>query len=700
MTITNATDQPLAGITPASEENSAYGAGLILALDRLFKVGPYYPPGHTACKRVTSDFQNVMKHFLGDESVLSFRVDKGEVFLQGRLLEADSSGAKDFQNLICTLGVDHLEIDSHASVEDLLTFVTRFLAFRNEIAGVKKFQQMAFEGLPRTVRISQRQFTTGIAIGVDPNQAADGTEDGGANDGSIEDPSGDSDGNQDQAPGLSEGTVVGEFEGEAERDSDDGITMTENLDHALNPNGHVVAAPPRLAENKRPVAENLDQLVDRLESAGQTDIRSRALESIELMIQNLGRGGKNNSDFSDFLGTVNESVSQRQERIVQKKPSEKPAEKGPKKPVYELSLPDLRSALADYAGPAMSEYHPPEQDNSEYLSIIVQLLTSKQPADVLRSMERKLARFLESKLQPSERTIVVAGVRNILSIAEEAVQFKSLPLMIRAFRASRFNSTVRFLGDICTGCSAEQGARFWPYLVNEILLGDDDGDRVQFLELCRKVGSLPEAQMREQAPLLRKLEALKKSSFSEDVIQPPLPELFPVFSVLMEASHPGQIAVKLVRGLKYEPPAGVGEIVLPLISDYRHGYREFLVDLLAAGQEDGPSAALLESSGKILATDLQSLDPKRRGEPWVPETILGLAELPVPGVESILKTIKGRRFLFLFPTWSKECRNAAAEALELRRIAELAAAAAEEARAEAAEIDAADFDSAAPEATE
>ena len=75
----------------------------------------------------------------------------------------------------------------------------------------------------------------------------------------------------------------------------------------------------------------------------------------------------------------------------------------------------------------------------------------------------------------------------------------------------------------------------------------------------------------------------------------------------------------------------------------------------------------------------------------------------MPGVEKILKTIKGRRFLFLFPTWSRECRSAAAKALETRRIAELAEAAAAEAAAEAEAETKFEFESETakdPEATE
>lgn len=647
---------------------STHGDALILALDRLFKVGPYYPPGHAACRRVTSDFQTVLKHFLGEWSKLTFRVDKGVVFLQDHPLNLDLAGAKDFHDLILTLGVDHLEIDGNASVEDLLKFVTRFLAFRNELAGVKKFQQMEFVDLPPSIRVAQRQFTTGIAIG------GNSPETGNTDKGNVAEE------NTESSPEVDAGDPPEEID-------NSNLALTDNLDHALNPNGTSVAAPPKLAENKRPVAENLDKLIDRLEGASQSDIRSRALESVELMIKNLGRSEKKNDDHSDFLGAATQGTATRgankhQKKSIQKKPSEKPAENKPQEIVYDLSLPELRSALADYAGKAITEYSPPEQDNSENLSILIQLLASKQLLDVLLSMERKLDCFLQQELQPDEREIMLAGMRNILSQPESIQQNRALSLVARVFRKSKPESVIRFLGDICNDCSEDQKLRLWPYLVNELLLGQDGEDRPVYMELCRRVGGFSPEIMRTGTPTLRKLDALKKNSFSADVILPPLPELFAVFSVLLEVSHPGQIAVKLVQGLKYSSPDGVGDAVLPLISNYRHGYREFLVELLAPGQEDGPSAALLEEAGKILASDLIALSPTRRGERWVPETIASLAVLPVPGAKSILKTIKGRRFLFLFPTWSKECRNAAKKTLEQIRINELAAAAADEAKDE------------------
>lgn len=651
-----------------AEDESRYGAELILALDRLFKVGPYYPPGHAACKRVTSDFKHVIKGFLGEEATLRFRMDGGELLLQDQPLDPGLAGAEDFQTLLGALGIDHLDIDEHATVDELLTFVSRFLAFRNEIAGVKKFQQMEFDGLPRTVRVAQRRFTTGIALIDPPGAPAAGAEAAGA-------PEGGAEAAEPAAADDRTGDALTAPEGATDEDE---YARTANLDHSLNPNGNVVATPPKLAENKRPVAENLDHLIDRLESAGQTDIRSRALESVELMIKNLGRSGRNDDEHVDFLGTASQDSETRQQQAVQKKPSEKPAE--PAKPVvYEFSRRELRSALAAYAGKAVAEYHAPEQDNSENLSIILLMLTTKQPRDVLRSISRKLDHYLTSRLQPAERTILVQGIRNLLAKSEPQVQAKNLPLVIRAFRNSRPESVIRFLSDVCGACDEEQRGSFWPFVVNELLRGDDGGDTPSFLHLCRLAGRIPHETMREHAPLLRRMDTVKRNRIDDDVILPPLPELFPVFSVLLEASHPGQVAVKLVQGLKYSTPEGVGGVVLPLITNYRHGYREFLVELLAPGQEDGPSDALLETAGKILTTDLLALVPKRRSERWVPDTIAALAELEFPGVEKILRTVKGRRFLFLFPTWPKECRRAAARALKQRELAALAAEATEEA---------------------
>ncbi len=646
-------------------------ARLLLSLDRLFKVGPYYPPGHAATRRVTSDFKNVMAHLLGQQDTLVFRMKAGVLHVQDEMLDDSWPGVLDFQTLLLQLGVDHLEIDGDASVEDLLTFVSRFLAFRNEVAGVKHFRHMKYDGLPPSVRIGEKQFRTGIALGSTggEDQDQDGTF-------LLDEPEGL--GGLDEI--LNEGADPGCVHGAETINEGIDAARESSADPTLD-DARVVAAPPRLAENKKPVASGLGELIGGFESGQEQDIRSRALESVELMIQKLGRS-KRSGRHADFLGTDTESAGERQTRTLQKMPGEQkdsPQEQ-PEKPkeVFLMSLPELRDALGEYAGKATEIEYGNEQDETEHLSIIFQMLMDKQPPDVLTSIERKLDLVFNRTLPPQEREVCVAGVQSLVTAEDEAARHRGLSLVLNRFRKARTESVIRLLDDVCERCHDESRNSLWPFVVNELLLGNDTDDLPCFHRLCLRAGEMDLEVMREQAPQLRKLPAMKKGLFSDDVLQPPLVELYPVFSVLLEAAHPGPIAVKLVRGLKLDPPGTIGESVMPLIDTYKHSYREFLVELLASGHRNRPPKSLLEIAGRVLANDLLALSPKRRGEEWVPGTIASLAEIPVPHAEKILKTITGRRFLFLINTWPKPCRNAARDTRKKIRLAALAAEAARE----------------------
>lgn len=653
-------------------------AQLILALDRLFKVGPYYPPGHAATRRVTSDFLAILARVLDGRDFAVLGIRQAHLHLLGQPLDKAWPGVADFETLLLELGIDHLEIDAKASVEDLLTFVARFLAFRNEVAGVKHFKQMKYEGLPPTVRVGEKHFQTGIAIG------STGLEEEGATDATGEAVEAQPTPAAAQPVPAAADDATGERgphapEPDAEAAEAPGFAGTN-----FESSGPVlVAAPPRLAENKKPVAQGLEKLIGNLEDSENRDIRSRALESVELMIRKLGRDGRNSSRHADFLGTESESAKERQVRILQQadSPELKPPKPGDPLPPekYDMSMDELRGALSDYAGRAVEMKYHSELDETEHLSIMLQMLKDKQPPDVLAGVERNLHTVLKRRLQDNEREVCVAGVVGLLQESDDGANHRGLALVLDCFRRSRIESAIALISDVCERCQDEQAPVIWPFAVNQLLLGDDSHDTRRYRALCHRAGTLPVETMRAQVETLRKLEAIKKNRFNEDVVQPPLQELYPVFAVLMEASHPGPLAVKLVRGLKYAPPNPVGEIVLPLIDTYRHGYREFLIALLTEEPGTTASPPLLEAAGRILSSELLGLSPKRRDEAWVPETIAALADFPVPEVDRILKTVLKRRFLFLINTWPKACRQAAQDAERRLHVARLAAEAAREA---------------------
>lgn len=571
---------------------------LMLALDRLFKVGPYYPPGHAATRRVTSGFLEIAAEALGPAPAAVFRIHQGRLYLLDEPLDPDWPGVADFQQLLGELGIEHLEIDAKASVEDLLKFVSRFLAFRNEVAGVKHFRQMRFDGLPPTVRVGEKHFDVGQGD----------EEEGGAPD-----------------------SLLGEDQGADEDESDDSPPPPL----------------PSLRESKKPVAGGLEKLLNELEEQAGGDLRSRALESVALMLDKLDRAGRQTETHNDFLDGLAEARKARPDSSRED---------------YELTLSQLRQSLRQYVQRGRKAETRNEHDGLEHLSILLQLLKHKQSPDVLGGVERNLSSLLERPLQKPEREVCVAGVLDLLRAGEDTARFKGVALVLDIFRASRPESAIRLVSEVCQRCAEEQVDAVWPYAVNQLLQGDDGLDPFLYRELCLQVASAPVDVMREQSEWLRKLSAMKEGDFADEVLLPPRVELYPVFSVLLEASHPGPIAVQLVKGLKKSPPNALAAAVLPLIDTFRHTYRDFLTALFADGARGEPSAEVIEEAGRILERELPQLEPQRRSEPWVPNSILALAEARVPNAERIFSAILSRRFLFLFPNWPKACREAVDQA--------------------------------------
>lgn len=613
---------------------------LILALDRLFKVGPYYPPGHAATRRVTSDFRTILAEVLGPLPSAVFRIQHERLHLLDEPLDEAWPGAADFQDLLIELGIDHLEIDRSASVEDLLTFVGRFLAFRNEVAGIRHFRQMRYEGLPPSVRIGEKHFE--IALDLDEE---DGTTGGGLD------------------------AILAEVEAEA-REGAAQESADPGGQSAVSDEPDATGDGPALAENKRPVAQGLEKLVGDLEGEANPDLRARALESAALVIHKLSRDTQQSADHADFLGTDTESASERQVRTVSSDPKDAADRWQPGRPhpqeEFRLSLPELRSALAGYVRRGADDDCGAERDETEHLGVLLQMLRHKQTSVTLAGIRNGLERILEHPLQPSEREICVAGVLDLMRTTGGTAHFKGLGVVLDCFRGSRAQSVIGLLAEVCRRCRNDEPHVMWPFAVNQILQGDDSREPHGYRRLCHRVGSVPVEVMRDQVEWLRKQSALKDGEFSDEALRPPLRELYPIFAVLLETAHPGPIGVELVKSLKQTPPGPFAAAVLPLIDTFRHGYRDFLTALLTGEPGAEPGEELLEAAGRILLRELPALAPGRRDEKWVPDAIRALARLPQDRIEGVLQEITSRRFL-LFPKWPAACREAVAETRRLIR---------------------------------
>ena len=133
-------------------------ADLVAALDRVFRIGVYYPSGHAMCDQAAEEFTRAMGRTLGKAPSLRFEVAGGVLSLQELPLDPELRGVVDFLELMETLGVAAIEMDSNLLPCDLYEFVIGMLAYRNEIKGAREFQQLVIEDMPPTIHVEHLEF--------------------------------------------------------------------------------------------------------------------------------------------------------------------------------------------------------------------------------------------------------------------------------------------------------------------------------------------------------------------------------------------------------------------------------------------------------------------------------------------------------------------------------------------------------------
>jgi hypothetical protein len=95
------------------------------------------------------------------------------------------------------------------------------------------------------------------------------------------------------------------------------------------------------------------------------------------------------------------------------------------------------------------------------------------------------------------------------------------------------------------------------------------------------------------------------------------------------------------------------------LRDDVRGARAWLERFLAAARAGKEDAELLSHAGTILRTCLETLEAKRRAEPWVASAVAALRRLSSGGTDATLARIRGERRLLVLPGWPRACRDAA-----------------------------------------
>lgn len=633
--------------TDLAEGKDAYA--FMEAFDRLFKIFALYPVEHARCTDVADVFRERLDRILRTTSTVNITAGAESLFVQSVELPTKLPALRRFHDILDTLGIAYIEIDSGVSTLDLHTFTSVIMAHRNQAKSSMCFRQFEFEGIPSTIRVVQREFgqrvdqeggtakriseireaiTRSLAAleGVDCNKAK-----------------------SELYQMVSEKIFSKVIDKLEMATTSQGVSMSSyrSLEDLLNIGVHAI---------QHVVQEFIDDEEETLDVRGLFRQIKKAValsddeESVQLMMDVLMMA-------ADELDV---EQSESSNLVLEESGSDKDCV---------MSLTNLRKRLDECASLAGTISAIELQDFSEELSVMIQLLFYYPTPKLMAGIVAKTDGLLSSRLKPTERQVVFKAIHQLIDRPDYALIDRSLPPIIKSIRISKNESLASFLFNIYETASPKKREAIWPHIVNEILLGFEGDSPEAVNSLHKLMNSTTEKTLKENLDRLEYLEAMREQRFMKRLFNPPIPELYPVFAILLHSSQSSVIGSLLLNGLKSTSHNWEGAEALKLINVYNLQCRDFLARLFAEGWRTKGSDILRDMAGEIILQELPRLSRYRWRENWVSKAILVLGSCWDQRAETLLlKIIKSRKYLFI-PVWPKECRNAAIRALKVRRLA-------------------------------
>jgi len=516
---------------------------LLLALDRLFHIGSFYPKGHFRREEVAQEFYKQLEFALLGHSTLVIDISQDALLVQGQLSSTTSCrGTKRVHEIFISLGIARIEIDNSATSSDLLDFVSVVLKCRMQIESSQALDILESNQIPATIRITEREFGKYIS-------------------------------------GSSASTFA---EQKTRLAIDDVVTSIAELD--LPPdkqnsyedfvNNVFTRVSERLETNFTQTedrARNFNRALDEVlylgvhalehalgEMSLDSDTTANSHEMLEFMEKAIGLSDDQESVelILDVLKQIDSENPARTKSATHGQLLVDPEHD----PSCNLALTELKNQFANLTKSAEPPLSRQKAENCAQLSALAQILIQYPSETLLTNIGHNLKVCLTSPLEPNEHKVLLGAISGLISSFSVSRVDESVPLLLRPLRHS--NSMAFLLVDICRDLKDEQLELIWPHLVNEILLGLPNQNPEIQKQLFDLVGQLPSVRMEKVLPRLAKRSALQERKFAPDLFQPPVPELFPLFAQLLVSECGTVIGKQLFRGWQKHPPTWLGSAAL------------------------------------------------------------------------------------------------------------------------------------------
>ena len=616
----------------------------ISSLQRLFKIGIYYPKGHAILDKATNRFMVLLAALAGDNPSVTLQDYGNTLMLEGAEIDPGHPFVQEFKTMLSTLGITAVTIDREISMPEVHVFVRKMISFKAQIVAAKQFSRIEVEQFPHSIDIKLKEFLA-------------------RDDGSISDESS-GQATENLASFIDSLSAYGLKKDEINQCRE----LLEVLPEKLTESNIDMSALPHASWDD--VARLLSKAVS-FDKDAEVDIRNRvtthtginALASILRKLEKETKDKKSQESINLLVSIIRRPLTDADKEIAEDE--DVGGRIFPDKP--SLTVDQIQEFTSkNRLHPKVLKSIPESSEQNETLSILMLLAQHNQTLQTQIRMQQIFRETLSTKFSEKKWEILSSGLHTIVRQGNLARVSSTIKLMVEPLRRSSHGNSLHLFFLTAQLCDASEAKILWPYVVNEILVNGSNADQQSYQYLCQFAANLPAGEMLAALPQLQLMESYQDNVIAADIFNAVPRRCYPFFAFLYKTEIAPYIGERVLGGFRRHPPDWLIKAVVPLLDLSKQDHKVFLYTYLRQAVQSTLPTALKSVAAKIIAASLAELPEEKRGETWVQNTIGSLAQLQTSETRALLDQIATERKLLFIPEWPTECRKAAEVALQAR----------------------------------
>jgi hypothetical protein len=610
------------------------------ALQRLFRIGVYYPSGHVILDQATDRFLALLVLVAQERHFVRIEDNGRDLLLEKVRLDGAKPFVTEFRKLMAALSITAMEINRDISRKDVSLFIRRMIACRSRGVNTKQFASIEITDLPDSVSVTYKQFLAR------ENESADSRLDSAtrnlnafyealAGHGLSEE-------QIDQCRTLL--AVLPEKMGKISLKSSD--LPSANWDDVALLLAQAVQGKPLSTRSSS--HGNLDMLASILSNLEKETEDRKSREAINLLVSIIRKPKLPTDDKNEDFPAGPGHQNQGHQKKVTANEIQEFTDKNRLNPATVSKIQEIPT-------------------ETETLSVLMQVVQYKQSLQ----NQTRILQFLNDifAASPREKTweILTRGLLAIVRTGDRVNLTVALRLITEPLRRLGQGESMALFLKTMELCEGAEESILWPFAVSEILICGSSSNIGTYRQLCVRLSGLPWKNMVQALPVLQSLDAHQRGQVATDIFSEMIPSCYQLCAFLLRTSIGPLIGGYVVAGLKNSPSDKMIKAVSPLLDPSIPEHKAFLDSYLRHPRKKEHTDGLKIMAGNIIVERLTALPQEQRDQPWVADTIEAMAEYQGTGGRELLNQIITTKRMFVIPEWPAASRKAAEEAMNNMR---------------------------------